>query len=151
MKGSDVYLECGIKANPPAKRVEWYHNVSTPTKHAHIQIYVTDNSATINTLYVPLMCALLHTCITRHRKQSRRDGARSQEVTQICSQHDTTAPANAFVVARDMNAPARWSDDCFPAPGVGLGLNYARDVKHTSKLVGPKSTRALHTMRGTQG
>ncbi|XP_055387368.1 uncharacterized protein LOC129615952 isoform X2 [Condylostylus longicornis] len=26
MKGSDVYLECDIKSNPPAKKVEWYHN-----------------------------------------------------------------------------------------------------------------------------
>lgn len=28
MKGSDVYLECDIKANPAAKRVEWFQNVS---------------------------------------------------------------------------------------------------------------------------
>lgn len=27
IKGSDVYLECDIKANPPAQRVEWFHNV----------------------------------------------------------------------------------------------------------------------------
>lgn len=27
MKGSDVYLECQITANPPQKRVEWFHNV----------------------------------------------------------------------------------------------------------------------------
>lgn len=28
IKGSDVYLECDIKANPAVKRVEWFHNVS---------------------------------------------------------------------------------------------------------------------------
>lgn len=28
IKGSDVYLECDIRANPPAKLIEWYHNVS---------------------------------------------------------------------------------------------------------------------------
>lgn len=28
MEGSDVYLECDIKANPPAKKIEWFHNVS---------------------------------------------------------------------------------------------------------------------------
>lgn len=26
MEGSDVYLECDIKANPPAKKIEWFHN-----------------------------------------------------------------------------------------------------------------------------
>lgn len=25
-KGTDVYLECRIEANPPIKRIEWYHN-----------------------------------------------------------------------------------------------------------------------------
>lgn len=28
MKGSDVYLECDIKSNPPVKKVIWFHNVS---------------------------------------------------------------------------------------------------------------------------
>lgn len=28
MKGSDVYLECDIKANPSVKKVEWFHDVS---------------------------------------------------------------------------------------------------------------------------
>lgn len=28
MKGSDVYLDCDVKANPPIKKVEWYHSVS---------------------------------------------------------------------------------------------------------------------------
>ena len=27
-KGTDVYLECVIEANPPIKKIEWYHNVS---------------------------------------------------------------------------------------------------------------------------
>ncbi|KXJ73563.1 hypothetical protein RP20_CCG015559, partial [Aedes albopictus] len=27
MEGSDVYLECDIKANPPAKKIEWFHNI----------------------------------------------------------------------------------------------------------------------------
>uniref|UniRef100_A0A182VR04 Ig-like domain-containing protein n=1 Tax=Anopheles minimus TaxID=112268 RepID=A0A182VR04_9DIPT len=26
MEGSDVYLECDIKANPPVKKIEWFHN-----------------------------------------------------------------------------------------------------------------------------
>lgn len=25
-KGTDVYLECRIEANPPVKKIEWYHN-----------------------------------------------------------------------------------------------------------------------------
>uniref|UniRef100_A0A1A9UND1 Ig-like domain-containing protein n=1 Tax=Glossina austeni TaxID=7395 RepID=A0A1A9UND1_GLOAU len=29
LKGSDVYLECEVKANPGITKVEWYHNVST--------------------------------------------------------------------------------------------------------------------------
>lgn len=28
MNGSDVYLECDVKANPPVKKVEWFHSVS---------------------------------------------------------------------------------------------------------------------------
>lgn len=28
IEGSDVYLECDIKANPPVKKVEWFHKVS---------------------------------------------------------------------------------------------------------------------------
>lgn len=27
MNGSDVYLECDVKANPPIKKVEWFHSV----------------------------------------------------------------------------------------------------------------------------
>lgn len=30
LKGSDVYLECDVRANPSITRVEWYHNVSLP-------------------------------------------------------------------------------------------------------------------------
>lgn len=30
MNGSDVYLECDVKANPPIRKVEWFHSVSTP-------------------------------------------------------------------------------------------------------------------------
>ena len=26
--GHDVYFECDVKANPPALRLEWLHNVS---------------------------------------------------------------------------------------------------------------------------
>ncbi|XP_055603399.1 nephrin [Uranotaenia lowii] len=26
MEGSDVYLECDIKSNPPVKKIEWFHN-----------------------------------------------------------------------------------------------------------------------------
>jgi hypothetical protein len=25
-KGTDVYLECRIQANPPIKKIEWFHN-----------------------------------------------------------------------------------------------------------------------------
>lgn len=28
MKGIDVYLECGIKSNPPVKKVVWFQQVS---------------------------------------------------------------------------------------------------------------------------
>ena len=28
-EGNDVYLDCAIKANPRAYKVEWMHNVST--------------------------------------------------------------------------------------------------------------------------
>ena len=28
--GHDVYFECDVKANPPALRLEWLHNVSMP-------------------------------------------------------------------------------------------------------------------------
>jgi len=30
LKGTDVYLECDVKANPSITRVEWYHSVSKP-------------------------------------------------------------------------------------------------------------------------
>lgn len=29
MNGSDVYLECDVKANPAIKKVEWFHSVRT--------------------------------------------------------------------------------------------------------------------------
>lgn len=46
MKGSDVYLECGIKANPPTKRVEWYHNVSKePSSRARCADDVVDDES----------------------------------------------------------------------------------------------------------
>lgn len=67
MKGSDVYLECTIIANPPVKRVDWYHNVSSPTPKtktcSHSQLCVTDKSATINTAPpFPRAVSDMHVC-----------------------------------------------------------------------------------------
>ena len=28
-EGDDVYFECNVKANPPAYKLTWWHNVST--------------------------------------------------------------------------------------------------------------------------
>ncbi len=34
-EGDDVYFECGIKANPPVFKVQWFHNVSSPLIVVH--------------------------------------------------------------------------------------------------------------------
>lgn len=44
MNGSDVYLECDVKANPPIKKVEWFHsvgvrNISSPNVEAQLVSY----------------------------------------------------------------------------------------------------------------
>lgn len=36
MNGSDVYLECDVKANPGIKKVEWFHNVGFIQSNARI-------------------------------------------------------------------------------------------------------------------
>lgn len=28
LKGSDVFLDCEVRANPAITKIEWYHNVS---------------------------------------------------------------------------------------------------------------------------
>lgn len=37
MDGSDVYLECDVKANPPTKKVEWFHSVRARANDEELQ------------------------------------------------------------------------------------------------------------------
>lgn len=38
-EGDDVYFECHVKANPPSRRLSWFHDVSTTT----ITFYYSNN------------------------------------------------------------------------------------------------------------
>lgn len=55
MKGADVYLECDIKANPAAKRVEWFQNVSV----LHISVNMRISKCFDDILVCVLICELL--------------------------------------------------------------------------------------------
>lgn len=47
-KGTDVYLECRIEANPPIKKIEWYHN-NRPL-HSSRGIIITNQSLVLQSI-----------------------------------------------------------------------------------------------------
>lgn len=77
-KGTDVYLECRIEANPPIKKIEWYHNnkplqptrgviitnqslvLQSISKQTHGQYmcraYNTQGAVSSNDLYLDIKC-----------------------------------------------------------------------------------------------
>lgn len=82
-KGTDVYLECRIEANPPVKKIEWYHNnkplqptrgviitnqslvLQSISKQTHGQYMCrasnTQGSVSSNDLYLDIKCEFLWT------------------------------------------------------------------------------------------
>lgn len=81
VKGTDVYLECRIQANPPIKKIEWYHNnkplhssrgiiitnqslvLQSISKHTHGQYMCraanVQGSVSSNDLYLDIKCKLI--------------------------------------------------------------------------------------------
>jgi hypothetical protein len=47
-KGTDVYLECRIQANPPIKKIEWYHN--NKPLHSSRGIIITNQSLVLQSI-----------------------------------------------------------------------------------------------------
>jgi hypothetical protein len=47
-KGTDVYLECRIEANPPIKKIEWYHN--NKPLHSSRGIIITNQSLVLQSI-----------------------------------------------------------------------------------------------------
>ena len=64
-EGDDVYFECNVKANPPAYKLTWWHNVSTFISTA-ITIIIQIHYFALNQKFV----IHLSTILNREKKYS---------------------------------------------------------------------------------